>query len=251
MKEAILLESQDANKLSQVLEAVTGLTIENLLDSMVGPVDEQAVAAIAAECSFDHGAALVFPGDITDVIRFFHERGINVAGPVQSVVVRERIARRYGLAEDELDVSILQASIGLGSSMCGGVEVFCLPRKQATRGMIERERRENNESHFAIKVDRPDSAQLSALRSNLVGHFSMRPDGGGYNPFDGIGTGGRSVLYFAAPGGDRLELLCPGNFSEVVTMHRRSIRDPVVGLCYTWPSDVKKTPLNRTAIGNG
>jgi hypothetical protein len=135
------------------------------------------------------------------------------------------MSRRYDLAGDDLDVSILRASIMLESGARRGVEVFCLPLGQATPGMIERERRENNESHFALKIEQPDSVKLSTLRSFLIDQFSMRPDGGGYNPYDDARSGGRSVLYFSSPGRGRLELTCAGNFSDVVTAHRRSVPD--------------------------
>ncbi|MBT3104712.1 MULTISPECIES: hypothetical protein [unclassified Streptomyces] len=48
------------------------------------------------------------------------------------------------------------------------------------------------------------------MRSLLVEDLSMVPDGGGHNPYEGAGAGGRSVLYFTAPGG-RLELTCDGS----------------------------------------
>ncbi len=221
-----MYESPDLQNLSQLIDDVKRSSVEQVLEELVGPgIDNDAVVAVAAECSFDHGAALVFPDNVTDVAGFLQECGFEVADPVPSVVVRERISQRYDLAGDDLDVSILHASIRLESGARRGVEVFCLPRGQATPAMIARERGEKNESHFALEVERSDSAKLGALRSIFLDQLSMRPDGGGYNPHDGARTGGRSVLYFSFPGCGRLELTCAGNFPEVVAAHQRSVPD--------------------------
>jgi hypothetical protein len=218
--------SFDSRTLSRVIDGVRRSSVEQVLKGLAGAsVKSDAVAAVTAECSFDHEGVLVFPDDVTDVAGFLRAEGFEVAEPVPSVVVQERISRRYDLATDDIDVSILQASISLESGGRRGVEVFCLPRRQATLTMIEREHKENNESHFALKLERPSSAKLDALRSVLLTQFSMRPDGGGYNPHDGAGTGGRSVLYFSSPTGGRLELTCAGNFPEIVAAHRRGMRD--------------------------
>jgi hypothetical protein len=226
MSEDTVHESLDVQKLSQLIDDVKRLSAEQVFEKLAGPgVDDDAVAAVTAECSFDHEATLVFPDNVTDVAEFLRERGFEVAEPVPSVVVQERISRRYDLAGNDLNVSILQASVRLKSGARRGVEVFCLPREQATPAMIAREQKENNESHFAFKVECADSAKLGALRSIFIDQFSMRPDGGGYNPYDDAQTGGRSVLYFSSPGGGRLELTCAGNFREVVAAHRRSRQD--------------------------
>jgi hypothetical protein len=220
--------SWDSQKLSQLIYDVRRLSVEQVLEESVGPgIDDDvaAAAAVAAECSFDHGAALVFPDDVADVAGVLREHGFTVARPVPSVVVRERILRRYNLAGYDLDVSILRATTRLASGAPRGVEVFCIPRRRASSAMVTRERRENNESHFALYVERSDSATLCALRSILIDRLSMHPDGGGYNPHDGAPTGGRSVLYFSVPGGGRLELTCAGNYPGVVATHVRSTQD--------------------------
>jgi hypothetical protein len=215
-----------SQKLSQLIDDVKRLSVEQVLEESVGPgLDDRLAAAVAAECSFDHGAALVFPDDVADVAGFLRRHGFTVARPVPSVVVRERILRRHDLAGHDLDVSILRATARLASGEPRGVEVFCVPRRRASPAMVAREHRENNEGHFALYVERADSATLGALRSIFVDRFSMNPDGGGYNPHDGAPAGGRSVLYFSAPGGGRLELTCAGNHPGVVAAHVRSTRD--------------------------
>jgi hypothetical protein len=249
------LDSLNAQKLSQLIDDVKRLSVEQVLEELVGSgVDDDAVAAVVAECSFDHEAALIFPDDVADVAGFLRERGFDVAEPVSSTVVRERISCRYDLTGDNLDVSILQASIGLESGGRRGVEVFCLPLGQATSTMIERERRENNESHFAFKVECADPAKLSALRSILIDQFSMRSDGGGYNPYDDALSGGRSVLYFSSPGGGRLELTCAGNFSDVVAAHRRSLRgrapQPIDDATRPNVEKALEEPVGRDIIGS-
>jgi hypothetical protein len=221
-----LLESFDVMRLLQLLEDVKGLGTEQLLEGVVGPdIDDNALAAILAECTFAHGAILVFPDDVADVTVMLRHNGFGITGLAPSVVVRKRLAQRYAISENDIDVSIVHASIELGLGTTRAVEIFCLPREQATHVMITRERAENNESHTAFEVRFPDTARLTRLRSIFVDQFSMRTDGGGYNPFDDPEAGGRSVLYFDSAHGRRLELTCAGNFPEVIDMHRRSTRD--------------------------
>jgi hypothetical protein len=89
------------------------------------------------------------------------------------------------------------------------------PRRFLSAGLIV-----HNESHFALRVLTPDSAKLGKLRAIVLSRLKMRADGGGYNPYDDMDNGGRSVLYFASHNGRRLEITCAGDFREVVAMQR-------------------------------
>ena len=226
MTSMIFLDVQEADRLVRTINEAKRLTVERALEEVAGSdLDEYTVATIVAECSFDHAAILLFPDNIADVVGMLREHGFDVAEPIHSVVVRERIALRHGIAEDQLDISILRASIALDSGTTREVEIFCLPRAQATETMITREQAKNEEKHFALKVRIPNAAKLSVLRSILIEGLAMRPDGGGYNPNDDAEAGGRSVLYFRIPGGGRLELTCAGNFTDIITVHRRSTHE--------------------------
>lgn len=222
MTAMVSLDAQEANRLVDAVRETRQLTVERVLNEVVGSeLNKDAVVTIAAGCSFDHVAILLFPDKIAHVVDMLGEHGFDVTDPIRSVIVRERIALRHGIVENQLDLSILHASIALDSDTTGQIEIFCLPRMQATEEMINRERIKNEEKHFALKVITPSDAKLRALRSVLVMDLAMYPDGGGYNPHDDADAGGRSVLYFLAPGGGRLELTCAGNFPDIIAMHRR------------------------------
>jgi len=213
----------DTVRLAFLASRVRRTGVERVLASIAGPDPDPRTAAtgaaVAQQCAFDHEAILVFPERVGDTARFLRERGFEVADAVPSVVVRSRLTSRYGLASSALDVSILRASTTLGSGERRGIEAFCVPRASAPEIMIECERRENNEAHVALMVTDPTDIRLWALRATLLADFSLRADGGGYNPRDGAATGGRSVLYFRAPSGARLELTCAGNFAQIVDAH--------------------------------
>lgn len=218
-----MLDQLSLRNLTCVVDEVLGGGTVKQLAALAGPgAGPDNISAVADECFFDHGSVLLFPDDTSDVAACLRSRGFDVTGPVASVVVRERLAQRYGLREDDLDVSILHGTIRLASGVRRGVEVFCVPRKGAPAAMMAREERERNESHVAFKVGNPAPAALNRLRSILLDRFSMRPDGGGYNPFDDAAAGGRTVLYFSTVGGRRMELTCAGHFAEVIDAHRGS-----------------------------
>jgi hypothetical protein len=221
-----VLEPVDQRRLLRLVEHVKTTGVKQVLEDAVGlDLHNEDIAIILAECVFDHGAILVFPDDISDVVNILHDVGFDVCTPVPSVVVRERIARRYDMLEGQLEVNIIHGSLRGGSSSTKGVEVFCLPRSQVSSALIMRERCENNESHFALLVERPNSTILSLLRSIMCEKLSLHASGGGYNSQHGVGTGGRSVLYFDSPQHKRLELVCAGHFPDIVEAHLRDVQD--------------------------
>ena len=218
-----MLDPQSLQTLTRVVDEVIDTSTVQKLAALAGPgTGPDDTAAVAQECSLDHVAVSLFPDDVDDVADWLRSKGFKVDAPVASVVVRERLARRYDLREEDLDVSILHGTVQLPSGGQRGVEVFCVPRHQAPAEMTEREERERNEDHVAFKVGNPNPAVLAGLRSLLLDRFSMRPDGGGYNSFDDAAAGGRSVLYFSTADGRRIELTCAGHFAKVIDTHRRS-----------------------------
>ncbi|MGW1178683.1 hypothetical protein ACWD4P_33760 [Kitasatospora sp. NPDC002543] len=174
-----------------------------------------AIDTVAAHCRVDHVATLVFPATVVEAEAYLLRRRWTPTSTVPSVVVRRRLADRYGLDHRQLDVSIVHAS----APGAAGVELFCLPPTAAARPVLDGERRWHRERHTALLVEAPSERLLDELRSLLTGPLAMRADGGGHNPHEGPESGGRTVLYFRPATGSRLELTCRGDFTPVVARH--------------------------------
>lgn len=227
-----MLNEVDSAHLSKLIKDVQEFSIEKMLGTIrkwhTEDLDPCYLAVIADNCSVHHGGILVFPDAIEDVTDFLRSLGLEVRAPIPSVVVRERLSRRYGIAQDTLDVSILHARIQNHSGNYLGIEVFCLLRGTAqdvSPPMVVREREQNNEAHFAIDVKHADTRTLNTICEVLRNKFSMRADGGGYNPHGDAEYGGRSILYFSLPSRGRLELTCIGDYPHVVASHVSHVPD--------------------------
>ncbi|MFJ4827647.1 hypothetical protein ACIP5L_30705 [Streptomyces bacillaris] len=203
-----MLGDEDQGRLRRLVDVLAGYDLRRVVEEVAGGgVAAGVMASLAARCVFDHVATLVFPDRVADVVDALDRWGFEVCAPVPSVVVRDRLVRRHGLGVDDRDVSIVKAWTGHPPGGPRGLEVFVFPRPRKDDAVAEAERRSRDEDHFALRVTHPGGGGLALVRSLLVEDLSMVPDGGGHNPYEGAGAGGRSVLYFTAPGG-RLELTC-------------------------------------------
>ena len=214
----------DATDHTCVAEAVdfiesndTGSVIAELLPCLSA---DQA-DAVAAHSGFSHTAVLVFPRSLSDLYDHLQTLGLTVNEITRSVVVRDRLSRRYGVPRGSLDVRILRAPVSSRDRRRCMVEIFALPLRGL--GPLERlaasERTGGQETHVALEVRDPDTVVLSGLRSLLIEHGCMRSDGGGYNEHEDA-----TVLYFRD--GDRrdcrrLELSAEGHHATVLTTHLR------------------------------
>jgi hypothetical protein len=222
-----VLDSHDEQRLNAALARLTGPAEENLFPRLAG---DAATENVSEHLTFDHIATLVFPDTVQDVQAFLSGVGVDVGPPVTSVVVRGRLARRYGVPEQDLDVTIAHGYLPGADRV--GIEVFVLPRAIADRvhhGIIARERRTEAESHSAWAVN---SDGLAEVWRTCRERLRMLPDGGGYNPLEDEAAGGRTVLYFKVPpeisGAGRVrrvELACAGHQSYVLAAHRASRAD--------------------------
>ncbi|MEU9406705.1 methyltransferase [Streptomyces sp. NPDC048281] len=192
-------------------------------DGLVTAVVEASPALTRRDFVFDHIALLVFPDAVDDVSTFLQKRQVEVADPIESVVVRSRLAQRYGVNEQSLEVTILYGR--LPEPAQAGVEVFILPSESAVAAhsdMPARERATEAERHEAWLVD---GASLAEVRRVCLDRLGMIPDGGGFNPHEGKSSGGRTVLYFHLPthlAGEprRLELKSDGHWPDVLAAHK-------------------------------
>lgn len=193
--------------------------------------DPELTAETAARVHFDHVAAFVLPDSHDDVSAALAAAGFAVRGPIPSVAVRARLADRYGVAPEKLDVRIVQGSRTAPTGERYGVEVFSLERAHAegaVPGLPDDEQAKDEEAHVAFRLSPRKRAEFESLRALCRDAFALRPDGSAYNPFENTDSegDGRTILYFAADHlrgapdfPHRLELFAPGHLAESARRH--------------------------------
>ncbi|WP_433256355.1 methyltransferase [Streptosporangium sp. CA-135522] len=208
-------------------------TAQALRSILPGRAPHDRAGELAGHCDFDHAGILVFPGSAQDVQDLLVSRTFEIVTVLPSVVVRDRLRQRYGLAGKAAPVTIVRGRDVSPRGEGRQIEVFVLPRRaceELPAALPVRERREENETHLAFRVRDDDTRTLRLLR-DLAGRYRMRPDGGGHNPGDEADRGGRSVLYFAvprtdaqeAPGVHRIELFSAGEHTRALDEHLNAI----------------------------
>ncbi|MFF9143258.1 methyltransferase [Streptomyces sp. NPDC014861] len=207
-----------------VREQDTSLLLARVLPGLDGP----ELRAFTDQCRFAHAAVLVFPPDEAALRSALAGCGLDSDAPARpSVVVRDRLAVRYGHRAADLDVRILRPAVQGPAGEHRAVEVFALtvPPGSARSGIAAGERALDHEAHLAFDVERPDPLVLRGLLASFARHGAS-PDGGGYNPHED-GT----VFYLAAPDGTktpyrRVELYARGDHRDVLDEHLRRAPAP-------------------------
>ncbi|MFE3505632.1 methyltransferase [Kitasatospora sp. NPDC059160] len=210
----------DTARLRATAEFVREHDTATLLPLLLPDLDGPELRALAERCRFSHAALLVLPPDDATLRARLASCGLEPDAPPQpSVVVRSRLARRYGRAEAELDVSILRPPVP-GPDGERSVEVFVLtvPPGSDLAELADQERAHEHEAHLAFDVAHPDPLALRGLCALLTRHGAA-PDGGGYNPHEDS-----TVLYFTTPAGSRtgyrrVELHAHGDHRTVLADH--------------------------------
>lgn len=225
------LEDVDVERIRRVMDFTRSLnTGELLAEILPGGTPAHVAAEIARHCRFVHGSVMVFPpGWPGACVTQLNDIGLSPGPPRPSTVVRERVIREYGIPESDLNVQIVHAEVsGNGPDCSAEIEIFLCPVGSDARFklLLDGEREANHETHFAINAVTPEPHLIKRLWELLTGPAGMAPDGGGFNPHEGLT--GRTVLYFRADGliapqgwPRRLELLVAGH-SELLATHLRS-----------------------------
>lgn len=171
-----MLHEEDVRRLRTTLDLVVRTAGD---DSFARAAFEAGATAVPA---FDHVAVLVFPDEVGDVVEFLTQEQVDLEPPIPSVVVRSRLARRYGLSEEDLEVTILHGRVPGPRS--AGIEVFVLPKRLADGidpGLKVRERATEAEAHAAWFADRDGLSDVWRFCREQLG---LTPDGGGFNPYE-------------------------------------------------------------------
>ncbi|MBO0882852.1 MAG: hypothetical protein J2P17_21460, partial [Mycobacterium sp.] len=216
------LDQSDRPLLNDALNFVRSVEVDEVLAAMVPRLTVQQREAVGAHAVVAHVAVLLFPDSVEALVAELRESGLHVDMPVPSVVVSERLARRYGLAVESLPVTILH--VRQNNSDTVAVEIFALPA--ASDHIAVRERAERNESHLALQLDTTDDVLIEGVHALLTGPGNLLPDGGGYNAFEDC-----TALYYRYPSGEisaipykRLELRVRGRVAVPNAGHDPAIR---------------------------
>ncbi len=135
------------------------------------------------------------------------------------MVVRERLSSRYAVPTAELTVGILRPVVTDSGGRPCELEIFAMATPPELAHIAEDERRHRRENHIALAVPDADPVLLRGLRATIAA--TMRPDGGGYNDYEDT-----TVFYFrdqhrTDPAFRRLELVCSGQFPQLLATHQR------------------------------
>jgi len=152
-------------------------------------------ADISRHLVFDHTAVLVFPDTLEGLREELHHMGLEPGAVNPSVVVRGRLARRYGSTVADTPVAIVHVAVA-GRS----VEIFALPVPQDSplEAVAADERESEHEAHHAFAAT--ETPLGFEERTGSV------PDGGGYNAHENV-----TVQYFRTKSKARLEIRVNGN----------------------------------------
>ncbi|WP_051163658.1 hypothetical protein [Nocardia brevicatena] len=218
------LDRTDRALLDDALSFARSAVVEAVLAAVVPRLTERQRTEVAAHTVVAHAAALVFPASIEGLVAELRSRGLAVGEPVPSVVVRDRLGRRYGLDADALDVTLVHVRDHADNTDSPTVELFALP--MAAGGELApiaaRERLGRNESHIALQLDTTDDVIVAEVTSLLVEHGGLLPDGGGYNSFEDC-----TALYFRT---FRTDVSIPYRRLELRVHGRVPATEPV-GIC--------------------
>jgi hypothetical protein len=227
---AAMLESADIARLSWAVDLIRNMTIHDALKMVLpAPKGSNAREVLATTCAIDHVGLAAFPDRLTDLTAYLTQSGISVYEVVPSVVVKERLACRYGLAPKSLDVHVVRGLGAETSTGCRQLEVFAIlpsPDGALPIEMPIRERETHNESPVAFIPMNPGEKAMENARRALISSGLMQPDGAGHNPHHYTSAGGVSVIYFRAAtvpskgaGIHRIEITCPGHCRSVIDSH--------------------------------
>src|SRR5512144_2809600 len=104
----------DQADLVRINEAVGFIRVNNtgsILAQMLPDLTAEEQAAVGMHCRFAHTAVLVFPPTLTELREDLRACGLAVGEITPSLVVRDRLSRRYGRPRRSLEVGILRAPV--------------------------------------------------------------------------------------------------------------------------------------------
>jgi hypothetical protein len=239
----------DRVRIDEVVAFVRSHDDHRALAAMLPGMSRKHHVMVSAHCRFAHAAALVFPARLADARDDLRACGLAPGEIWPSVVVRDRLGRRYGL-DKAPDVGIVHAPIDGDDGRRREIELFLLAAAPGTEEekIAQDERVRSWETHIAFDVTTPDPVVLSGLHAILTGPGCLSRDGGGYN-----GHEDATMLYFrndtaSSRVAQRLELRAAGRHTDILRTHLLESSAPLMpGSCRVCPhaGDTDGDPADR------
>ncbi|WP_427922691.1 methyltransferase [Streptomyces sp. cg40] len=201
------LAEADVHRIRRAAAYVEAHDTDTVLAELLPDLTPAERADVARHLVFDHTAVLVFPDSLDGLCEELRRQGFEPGSVTPSVVVRERLARRYGPTLAETPVAIVHVTVGTRS-----VEIFALPvpPDSPLEAVAADERAAEHESHHAFAVTAPGPVVPAGLRLLLQERGGAVPDGGGYNGHENV-----TVLYHRTRTHRRFELRLPGRHTPL------------------------------------
>ncbi|MGY4921122.1 methyltransferase [Streptomyces sp. 900105755] len=196
------LTETDLDRIRHAADHVRDHDTDQVLAGLLPGLTADERADVARHLGYDHTAVLVFPASLDGLHDDLRSAGLDPGPVTPSVVVRGRLARRYGAVLGDSPVGIVHVPVA-GRT----VEIFALPVPPGSplEAVAADERAAGHESHHAFAVTAPGRVIPAGLRTLLTERGGAVPDGGGYNNHENV-----TVLYFRTAGHRRFELRLPG-----------------------------------------
>ncbi|GAA3821761.1 hypothetical protein GCM10022403_064140 [Streptomyces coacervatus] len=196
------LTEADLERIRGAVAHVRAHDTDQVLADLLPDLTAEERADVSRHLVFDHTAVLVFPDSLDGLCEELRRCGLEPGDVTPSVVVRGRLARRYGALMGETPVGIVHAPVD-GRS----VEIFALPvpPHSPLQAVAADERAAEHEAHHAFALASPGVVAPAGLRTLLQERAGAMPDGGGYNGHEDV-----TVLYFRTRHHRRFELRLPG-----------------------------------------
>ncbi|MGW1620885.1 methyltransferase [Streptomyces sp. NPDC002172] len=196
------LTETDLDRIRRAADHVRDHDTDQVLAGLLPGLTADERADAARHLGYDHTAVLVFPAALDGLRDELRGAGLDPGPVTPSVVVRGRLARRYGAALADSQVGIVHVPVA-GRT----VEIFALPVPPGSplETVAADERTNGHESHHAFAVTAPGRVIPAGLRTLLTERGGAVPDGGGYNNHENV-----TVLYFRTTDHRRFELRLPG-----------------------------------------
>jgi hypothetical protein len=219
------LDGADQAVVDEALLLVRDAHIDSILADLAPRLTTGQRASVAAHCVLSHTAVLVFPASLDEAIADLRAQGPAVSGAVPDVVVLERLARRYRMPVDALDVAAVHVFVAAldGSMRRAVLHVLEVPPGSPLAAIAHAERADRAESRIVLDIAMPEAVIVAGLRAFLSGEGGLVADGGAYDPVED-----RTVLCFRNPGPaqHRLEIRARGHWDAVLAEHLPVAEDP-------------------------
>ncbi|WP_328747637.1 acetylserotonin O-methyltransferase [Streptomyces sp. NBC_00285] len=222
------LPPADLDRIEQASEFIRRNDTASALDALLPSLTAAEREEIGRHLRLAHTALLVFPRTMEGLREELSARGLHAGEPTPSVVVRGRLAQRYGRPAGELPVAIVRVAV-TGEEAYGEadgraeVELFALevPEGSELALVAAAERAAGHEAHTAFEAVAPTPLVLHGLTTLLLDRAGALAEGGGHNPHENA-----TVLYFRTATDHRIELYVPGRHPELLAAHLRRTAAP-------------------------